>query len=865
MFWRKQRERDLERELRGHLDLEASERREQGLSPREAEFAARRALGNTARIQEEVRIMWGWTNVEALCQDLRYAFRQLGRAPGFTAVAILTLAVGIGSASAIFSVVNAVLLRPLPYRDPSRLVSIHDGMSSHDSEGWPACMADFLLWREHAHSFSHLAVFGYDDFAMTGQGDAEQVSGARVSAGFFETLGVHPMLGRGFDAGADRPGQPAVAVISERLWRRKFGAREDIVGKVVTLDGRSTTVIGVLGAGFAFPARTADLWVILPLNPPNRRGPFFLQGVARLAPRVTLGQASRDLDALGREVEAADPLKLEHARYPVAPLQGDLVNKVETLLLVLAGTVGLVLLIAVFNVANLMLARATGRRREIAMRLSIGASRGRLIRQLLTESLTLALLGGAAGVALAFGGVAVLRNMAPPGLPRLDEIMVDARVLLIALLASVASGVFFGLAPALAVTRDAPGAALKEGARAGAHGGAWRLRGALVMAEMALSLMLLAGAGLLMRSFVLLGSVPTGFQAPPGRLLAMEISLSGKKYGEEAARNRYWQQVVDRVRAVPGVEDAAVTITMPPDRTAFTDGFEIPDKTPPEGGPLTPVPYVSANYFQTMGIPLLRGRAFDERDRLDSPPVAIISETMARRYFPGENPVGQRMKHGGPHQDLPYREIVGVAADVKYSGLDGPAEPVYYEPAAQSPVNQMWLVARTRGAAAGATVPVSAAVRSLDPNVPVSELNAMSEVLRDSVDLPRFRVSLMGVFAFAAVLLACIGLYGVMAHYVAQRTHEIGIRMALGADPGGVLNLVVGRALRLAAGGVAAGMLGAAALLRFLKTLLFGIEPYDAGTLIAVAMLLTAVAMLAAWLPARRAARIDPIEALREE
>jgi predicted permease len=803
---------------------------------------------------------------EQLLRDILYGLRSMRRSPGFTLIAVVTLALGIGATTAIFSVVNAVLLRPLPYHDPARLVWIHDGMTQQDTQGWPACMADFLLWKQRTRSFSHLAAYAGNAYALTGEGDAERVTGAAVSAQFFEALGVRPIRGRTFAPDADQPGQPLTALISERFWKRKFAAREDVVGKVVTLNGRPTAIVGILPASFEFRARDADIWNILTLNPPNRRGPFFLRGVARLAPGVTLAQASSELDALGQEVERADPKKLEHARYPAVPLQQEFTGSVRPLLLVLSATVSLVLLIAIFNVANLMLARATARRREIAVRLSIGAGRARLIRQLLTESLTLALAGGAAGAALALAGVSVLRGAAPPGLPRLNEIAVDAHALLVTVLVSVASGVLFGLAPALVGTRDSLGAALKENARGGTEGGGMRrLRGALVVAEMALSVMLLTGAGLLIRSFVLLGGVPAGFLAPPEHLLTMQVSPNSLKYRDAAALAAYWEETVLRVRAVPGVEDAAVAITIPPDRTAFTDGFEIPARTPPGGGPVVPVPFVSTGYFHTLGIPLLRGRNFDARDRIGSPRVTIVSETMARRYFPGENPLGQRLKHGGPGLNNPYMEIVGVVGDVKYSGLGRAAEPVYYEAAAQNVSRPMWLVVRTRDLAAAAAPAVSAQIRSIDPGVPISELNPMSRFLYDSVELPRFRASLMGGFAFTALLLACVGLYGVIAYHVVQRTHEIGIRMALGATSRSVQRLVVGRAFRLAFGGILAGTLGAGVLVRFLKTMLFGIEPFDSPTFAGVALLLTFVAMLAAWLPARRAGRIDPMEALREE
>ena len=803
--------------------------------------------------------------LEQVVRDFLYGLRSMRRSFGFTGVAVFTLAVGIGATTAVFSVVDAVLLRPLPYHDPNRLVWIHDGMTPQDTEGWPACMADFLLWKERSHSFSHLAAMDFDSFALTGEAEAENIPGARVTAQFFDTLGIHPIRGRNFAPDADQPGLPLVALISDRLWQRKFRAKEDTVGRVVALNGRPTTIIGIL-PNLPIIDPSADIWLILPLNRPNRRGPFYLRGLARLAPGVALGEASSELDALGQEVERADPLKLEHARYPLVPLQQQLVGNIRLLLLILTGAVLLVLLIAVFNVANLMLARVPVRRREIAVRLSIGASRGRLVRQLLTESLTLALAGGAAGLILAYSGVWVLRRAAPPGLPRLNEIAVDAHVLLVTLLLSVTCGVLFGLAPALSSTRDSLSEALKAGSRGGTEGGnASRLRGGLVVVEMALSLILLSGAGLLIRSFIILGGVPTGFLAPPEQLVVMEVSPSSPRYRDPNSLNNYWQSVLEHVRAVAGVEDAAVTITMPPDRTAFTDSFEILGKTPAEGGPIVPVPFVSPNYFRTLGIPLLRGRDFDSRDRIGSPPVAIISETMARRYFAGEDPLGKRLKHGGPHQNNPYREIVGVVGDVKYSGLDQPNEPVYYEPAAQGTGPPLWLLAKTRGPAAAAASRIAGEVRSIDPSVPISELSSMSRVLYDSVELPRFRASLMGAFAFAALVLACVGLYGVITYYVAQRTHEIGIRMALGATSFGVLSLIVGRAFRLAAGGIVIGLIATLAVVRLLSSMLFGIRPFDTAALACAALVLVLVATTAAWLPARRAVRVDPAAALRNE
>jgi putative ABC transport system permease protein len=859
-------ERELEEELQAHLEQRIEMERAAGKTPEEARQAARQAMDGMERYKEECRDMRKTQHIENLVRDVQYAVRTLRRSPGFTAAAFLALALGIGANSAIFSVIQAVLLRPLPYAQPERLVWIQDGLTQNSPTRWAACMADYLLWQSRSRSFDLLAAWSPNTFNVTADGPADRITGFSVTARFFDVLGVRPSQGRSFAVDEDQPGRTSVALISDRYWERRYGRKPDTIGRVTELNGRAVTIIGVMPASFRFQNPDADVWAILALTPPTRRGPFFLRGVARLRNGVTLAQANREMDVLGAEVERADPKGVDRVRYPVTTLMEEVTGDIRPLLLVLTGAVALVLLVAIFDVANLMLARATVRQREMAIRLSLGAGSGRLARQLLTESLVLALAAGLAGVALAFGGVSLLRRLAPDGLPRLDEIGVDGRVLLFTLVVSVATGLAFGVAPALGVARTGPANRLKEGGRSSGSAGAQGLRGALVIAEVALSIVLLAGAGLLARSFVLLGRVQTGFQAPAERLLILQLSPTGAKYREREQLAGYWDRVLAGARSVAGVESAALSITLPAGRVAFTDGFEIVGRTPPkEGGPLVPVPWVSRDYFRTMGIPVLRGRVFDARDRIDSPNVIVISETLARRYFPGENPVGQRLKHGGPSLNNPYNEIIGVVGDVKYLGSAKADVPVYYESAEQSPSRPMWLVVRTHGPARQWLAPLQAEIHNMDPNVPVASVASMEEAMRESLSLPRFRSTVMGIFAAAALLLAAVGIYGVLAYSVERRTQEIGVRMALGATSSNVVKLVVGQGGRLTLAGIAVGLLGSAAVTRVLKEMLFGIGPFDPMALGAAAIVLGIVAVAASLIPAWRASRVDPLTALRNE
>jgi predicted permease len=866
IFRRRQVEGELDEELRIHLEQRVASEIARGKSPADARRTAIQNMQGLEQTKEECRDMRRLNLIDNLVRDLRYALRTLARNPGFTLVALLALTLGIGVNTAVFSVVNGVLLRPLPYADPDRLVMIFDSFQQQGMEHGPGGIADFLDWKAQAHSFQSLDAVANNRFTLTGDGEAEQILGAGATSTFFETLGVRPALGRGFAPGGDQPGRPSTVVLSDRLWRRRYGANPAILGQQILLNGRPYAVIGVMPASFRFGSREADVWAALTLNPPNRRGPFFLRGVARLKPGVTAEQAAAEMSTIGQAVERANPRDYGRLRFPVISLRETIVGDVRPLLWVLSGAVLLVLLIAVSNVANLMLARATARQREIAVRLSIGAGRGRLIGQFMTESLLLSLAGGVCGAALAYAGMAALRWLGARYLPRLDEIEIDGRVLAFTLMCSLGSAVIFGLAPSLAASAGKLGDALKEGGRGGESRGRGRARALLVVAQVTLSLLLLVGAGLFLRSFDLLGRVSPGFQVPPDRLLTMLVSPTGPRYREAAALRNYWNQLLDRVRAIPGVDSAAVSVSIPPNRSAYTDGYEIEGKSLPAGveNVAVTIPVVSYDYFKAFGIPLLQGRWFDQRDTADGPRVTIISESMARKHFAGENPVGRRLKHGGRASANPYMEIVGVVGDAKYQGLEWENEPVYYELSVQSPSRPMWLVARTTGDARPAAA-VRAAVRELDPGVPVDRVGVMTETLAESVSLPRFRSFTMGVFAGAALLLAAIGIYGVIAYSVVQRTQEIGVRMALGATRSGVLWMVVRQASRLSVAGIAMGLVGAFGLTRLVRNMLFGIGPSDTVTFAGAAMVLGAVAIVASLVPALRAARIDPITALRHE
>jgi len=862
-------ERDLDAELAAWLELAAEEKVRAGMSPDAARRAARLDLGGVEQVKERVRGARIGALADALWLDLRYGARMLARSPGFAAVAVLALALGIGANTAMFSIIDGVLLHPLPYSEAGRLVMVTRHFARSNFPYGNLCLADYLDWRAGNRAFEDPAVYQGHRFDLTGTSEPEQLSGAAVTAGFFSALRARPLLGRLFRPGEDGSAKERLAVLSESVWRRRFGGSTGVIGQAIDLDGNRSTVVGVMPAAFHFPRADSEVWTNLVFAPPTYRGPYFYRGLARLRPGVTLTQAQTEINAIARRIELADP-RTAGLTFPLLPLREAIVGDARPALLVLFGAVSLVLLIASVNVANLLLARATAREREMAVRLGLGAGRARLLRQLLTESGLLALLGGAAGVAVAAAGIDLLRAWNPGNLPRMQEVHLDARVLGFTLLVSLLTAVLFGLAPALQGSRADLAASLKEGGRGQSAGaGRRRARAALVVAEIALSLLLLAGAALLLRSFVLLQQVELGFLAPPARLLTAQMSLAAAKYRDAKTATAFYERLLERVRQLPGVEAAAVSDSVPPDREGDADTYIIAGRplAPGELNPIVSAPTVSPDYFRALGIPLLAGRVFDQRDKLDAPPVAIISEAMARRDFPGQDPIGQRLKRSGPEiiQNSPYMEIVGVVGNTRYLGLAYQLDAAYYEPTAQNAGQREFLVVRSAAAATGLARLLRREVQALDHDVVVGAVVTMEQALSDSVAQPRFRTLLLAAFAAVALLLAAVGIYGVIAYSVAQRTHEIGVRMALGARRSDVLRLVVGQGANLALAGIGLGLAGAFALTRVLASLLFEVSATDPLTFILAPLLLAAVALTASLLPAHRAALIDPQAALKYE
>ena len=811
----------------------------------------------------------GESLMQKLWQDLRYALRMLLKKRGFAAVALLALALGIGANTAIFSVVNSVLLRPLPYRDPQRLVMIWE---NYQQRGGPerewASPADFKDFRDQAQSFEHVtALLGWQP-TLTGQDEPEDLQGAAVSHDTFAMFGVEPALGRGFAADEDRAGAERVVVLSHRLWQRRFGADPTIVGKSLTLSGESYTVIGVMPHGFSFPIlpdtevwRAAD--PLLAANPGCDRGCVILRLMAKLKPSVAIDAARAEMDGLTRQIAERYPESNKGVGATLVPLQEQLVGDVRPAMLVLLGAVALVLLIACANVANLLLARAAAREKEVAIRAALGASRGRLIRQHLTESLVLAVIGGALGLLLAFWLVDLLVSFAPKGTPRVEEIAVDPSVLAFTFGIAVLTGVVFGLAPAMLSSRTNFNSALKEGGRdSSATSRGARVRSLLVVSEVALALMLLVGAGLLIKSFVNLQRVDPGFN--PKSVLRVDVGLPRTRYPERNQSAAFYKELLDRIAVLPGVQSAGAVSSLPLSGGGTDSDFAIEGRPPAEPGHPQVAWYssVTTGYFRAMGIRLLRGRELTEADNADGPRAVVISETMARRYFPEEDPLGKRLVFGGG-KDL--REIVGVISDVKFFGLNLDARPSMYFPHAQNPARGMSLVVRTQGDPLTLAAAIRGQVSELDRNLALSNVMTMEQLVGVSLAEPRFTLLLLGAFAAVAMLLSAIGVYGVVSYSVTQRSHEIGVRMALGAQMSDVFKLVVGQGMTLVLGGMGIGLAAAFALTRVMESLLFGVSATDVTTFTLTSLVLAGVALGACFVPARRATKVDPMVALRHE
>ncbi|MCC7181807.1 MAG: ABC transporter permease [Acidobacteria bacterium] len=804
-------------------------------------------------------------------QDVRLALRHLRNRPGFTLVAVLTLALGIGANTAVFTVVNAVLLRPLPYADPSRVVVLTEQTPQFPSLS--VTRYNYDDWRARAQSFSGMGAVRATNMTLTGGADPERVPAKMITASLLPLLGVAPAAGRGFDEADDQPGAEGVALLSDSFARRRFPAGAAL-GQRLLLDNQPYTVVGLLPAGFEL-FQPADVFV--PFGPwastlPEDRGwhPGIFP-VARLAPGVSIEAARAELTGISMALEQEFPESNRNIRAQVTHLQDQVVQNVRPALLMLLRAVALVLLIACANVANLLLARAVGRQKEMAVRAAVGAGRWRLVRQLVVESVVLSLIGAGAGLLVAMWGVSFLSGPAVTGLPRAQAIEVQWPVAAFALVLALVTGVIFGLVPALQTTRLDLRESLNEDGRGSGSGGARhrRLRNALVIAEVALALVLLVGAGLLLRSFAALTTVSPGFDA--SNLFVVDLPLSPVTYADDVARTTMVEQVTSRVRQIPGVRDAAITTTLPMQGGGATIHFNRAAMPPrgPDDYVMAGYRAVTPGYLSTLGVPLRRGRLLDERDRQGAPPVVVINESMARQYFADLDPLGQRIQLGTePSPDFPTMEVVGIVGDMK-QGFEAGAKAEMFVPYLQHPdpilagmYRNTILVVRTVGEPARITGTVRAAVREVDPNQPLVNIRTMDAALANTVAQPRLQMVLLGLFAFVAAALAVVGVYGVMAYTVSQRTQEIGVRVAMGAPPGAVARLVVGQGLRLALAGVALGLLGALAAARAIEGLLFNVSGLDPITFVAAPLVLAAAAVLASYIPARRAARISPITAL---
>ncbi|HEY6445467.1 MAG TPA: ABC transporter permease [Acidobacteriaceae bacterium] len=862
----------LREEIEGHLALQTAENLRAGMPAAEARRQAVLKFGAVEAIREQYQAEVASAWLQTLLQDLRYAVRMLAKSPGFATVACLTLALGVGAGTAIFSVVNAVLLRPLPYVNPGQLVSLSEGRPKDGTSGDGLSWDAYTALREHSRSFRAVAGLAIHALTLTGQGEPADMSTVSVTPDFFSLFRVNPLLGRTLMPEDGQDGAAPVAVLSEGLWRSRFGADPEIAGRAVTLDRRSYTIAGVMPANFRTPfvGQTEQVWIPLAQDPlfsgwrTRPQTTHWMAAFARLRNGVSIAAARAEAGNVGAGLAQQIPAENGWA-IGIDPLQQVIVGDVKTPLLLLFGAVGLVLLIACANIANLLLTRATSRSREIAVRVALGASPRRIARQLLTESALLGWLGGAAGALLAWGSVKACASRLPAGLPEFHAVRVDGAVLGFALVLSVGASLLFGLAPVLGAARSDPQAHLREGARAGETRGSRHLRSALAVAEVALAVVLLAGAGLLLRSFAHLLAVNPGFES--ASLVKAEVSLPRFQYSGPEQWRAFTDQLMARLEGDRGLHDAALAVPLPILDNAVSLPFVIAGNAPLPPGKTLTADFVSASpqYFGVMDIPLLRGRVFSPGDTATTPPVALISETLARRYFPHESPLGRHLVFGFPPNNNVSREIVGVVADIHDVALAQKPGPMLYVPFAQQPFWGAEIVVKSRLGAAEVGGAIRAATHRLDPGVPVTNIETLPQAIEASVAEPRFRTVLLGLFGAIALLLAAVGLYGVVSFSVARRTREIGLRMALGATRVGIRRLVLGESARLVLAGLAGGIQASLILTHFLSTLLFGVKAFDPATYGCVAVLLTAVALVAAYIPARRAMRVDPMVALRCE
>ena len=869
--WRRRQRVDaeLDEEVRGYAAMVAEEKIRGGADAHEARREANMELGGVEQVKQQTREARAGHFLETLWQDVRYGARMLGKNRGFTLVAVLTLALGIGANTAIFSVIDAVLVRPLPYPAPDRLMMVYQDAPHKGIATTGLSYPNFQDWRRDAHSFEDLVAMRTSQFALSGAGEATHVIAGAVTSEYFSMFQVTPILGRAFEPSDDGPGAREVAVLSERLWRSQFGADPSLVGKTIQLEQRRFTVIGIVPGNFRpqIPDARAVLWVPLLQDSIagqlyQRRGGHYLRAAGRLKAGVAMPRAQSELESIENALQKQFPTDNEGWDAKIIPLQEDLAGNFRVTLLVLLGAVGLVFLIACANVASLEMVRATARQREVAIRSVLGAGRARLLQQFLTECILIGLAGGAAGLLAAYATVQGFTSWLPADLPRINEIHVNGDVLAFGLALAILAGVVLGIAPAWRPRGEGLADTLKEGSRSGEDAGRRTLRSTFVVVEMALAVALLIGAGLLVRSFERLANLNPGFN--PNNLLTGAVSLDYSQYATSEKLIAFYNQTLARTKSLPGAQGSAVAVPLPLASGYINLGFQI-DGRPQlaqSQEPTANLVMVSPNYFSVMQIPLLHGRELSEADSESSPKVCLLSQTVARTVFGEENPLGKRITIGYPTNAT--REIVGVVGDVKDMSLASSDAGQVYVPFVQNPLGGIGVAIRARSKPAQLSSAVRSEFHAIDPSLPV-EIEPMSAVIGESITEPRFRTALLGLFGVVALLLAAIGIYGIISYNTGLRTREIGIRMALGAQRSDVVRMIVGQVFLLAASGVALGLAASFGLTRFLKSLLFQVSAIDATTYALVAVAMIAVALAACYVPARRAMRVDPMVALRYE
>ena len=877
LFLRRRFYGDLSEEIREHLEEKIEELVAGGMSPKEASATARREFGNVTLLQADSREVWRWPTIEDFLMDVRYGVRMLRKSPGFAFVAVLTLALGIGANTALFSVIDAVLLRPLPFRDPARLVSVHSTDPRDSSQGGEISYPAFLDWRSQSHSLEAMSVWNDSSFTYTGGDQPESVRGVMVSANLFSMLGVAPALGRAFTLSEDQPSvEQLPVVLSYEFWQSHFGGDPAVLGRALTLDNEKYSVVGVMPEGFQFPVQRerVELWTTVARDLRGKNGMAtqrdvsYLQVIARLKPGVEILQAQSDVmsvqDRLNRQYPETRPravkVQLEAERITGA---------MRPALMILLGAVGFVLLIACANVASLLLARATVRQKEFMVRAALGASQWTIVRQLLTESILLAMAGGALGLLLAYWATSALVAMAPEGLARTSDIAVNFRVLGFTFIAALGTGVLFGLAPAMQASRSDLNDVLCASGRGSSAGpGGTRLRSVLVASQLAIALVLLTGAGLLLRSFQRLQHVDPGFRAD--HVLTFLLEVPSQRH-PGAQRTVFVRELLESTRALPGVKSAGAIFGLPlsPAQSVFTALEVKAHPVPKSQRPRVAFRIVESQYFHTMAIPLLQGRNFTAQDELGGPPLAIVNEAFARRMFNGENPIGQHIKPNisfGDNDEAPMREIVGVIGNVKSERISDAAVPEVYVPqTATDFIGEMTVAVRTATDPNALVPTLRSLVASMDKDLPLRQVKTLDQYVSGSISAQRFEALLLGTFAALAFVLTIVGLYGVISYSVAQRTREMGIRIALGAQRGSISRMVVREGTMLTLIGVGTGLAASFFAVRLIRGLLYGIGAGDPVTFLVVPLLLIAVALLASYIPARRATRVDPLVALRYE